>query len=79
VQIGNEERLTRTQIPIIRSVISLAKELDMSVIAEGVETKQELERLISLDCKYAQGYFFGAPMSYKEFHKKLSAQFAKAK
>ncbi|MCF6343752.1 MAG: EAL domain-containing protein, partial [Devosiaceae bacterium] len=79
VQIGNEERLTRTQTPIIRSVLSLAKELDMNVIAEGVETQQELKRLISLDCKYAQGYLFGAPMSHKEFHKKLSAQFAKAK
>ncbi len=79
VQIGNEERLTRTQTPIIRSVLSLAKELDMNVIAEGVETQQELKRLISLDCKYAQGYIFGAPMSYNEFHKKLAAQFAKTK
>ncbi len=75
VQISEDKRLNHTQIPILRAIISLARELDMQVISEGVENESELERLISLGCKYAQGFLFGAPMSAKEFGKKLNSQF----
>ncbi len=77
VKIHESEALTQTQIPIIRSIISLAKELNMSVIAEGVETKQELERLRLLECNYAQGFLLGSAMSGSKWHKLLQAQYAK--
>ena len=78
VQISKEAAFAHTQEPIMRSIFSLAKELNMSVIAEGVETKQELARLKSLDCQFAQGFIFGTAKSASEFEKLLKAQFNKS-
>lgn len=47
---------------ILRAIIRLAHDLDMAVVAEGVETQSESARLKSLNCEFAQGYLFGAPM-----------------
>ncbi|MCE9523679.1 MAG: EAL domain-containing protein [Alphaproteobacteria bacterium] len=47
---------------ILKSIIRLAHDLDMSVVAEGVETQSESSRLKSLRCEFAQGFLFGAPM-----------------
>lgn len=46
---------------IVRSVANLARELDMSMVAEGIETDQQLGALQDLGCKYAQGYLFARP------------------
>ncbi|PDT86983.1 histidine kinase [Bradyrhizobium sp. Y36] len=46
---------------IISSIVTLARGLDMSVTAEGVETREEYERLKALGVNYAQGYLFGRP------------------
>ena len=46
---------------IVRMIVSLGRNLGMSVIAEGVETKQQLDQLRSLKCDHAQGYFFAKP------------------
>ncbi|HZY49134.1 MAG TPA: EAL domain-containing protein, partial [Devosia sp.] len=51
-----------------------ATELDLTVIAEGVETLEEIERLQQLNCQFAQGFAFGAAMSGADFGKKLAAQ-----
>ncbi len=47
---------------ILRAIIRLAHDLDMAVVAEGVETQTESAKLKSLNCEFAQGYLFGAPM-----------------
>ncbi len=47
---------------ILRSIIRLAHDLDMSVVAEGVETQSEAKRLKELRCEFAQGYLYGAAM-----------------
>jgi EAL domain-containing protein (putative c-di-GMP-specific phosphodiesterase class I) len=47
---------------VLRSIIRLAHDLDMSVVAEGVESNGESSRLKQLRCEFAQGYLFGAPM-----------------
>jgi diguanylate cyclase (GGDEF)-like protein len=47
---------------ILRSIVSLAHELKLAVVAEGVETSEEAVRLRGMSCEYAQGYFFGAPL-----------------
>jgi diguanylate cyclase (GGDEF)-like protein/PAS domain S-box-containing protein len=46
-------------LEIIRTIVALAHNLGMDVIAEGVETAQQLAELKALDCEYAQGYYFG--------------------
>jgi len=66
--------MAHTQAPIIRSVVALATDLDLMLIAEGVESLDEIERLRQLNCRYAQGFAFGAAMTGAEFTKKLSAQ-----
>lgn len=48
---------------IVRAIINLAHTLGMDVIAEGVETIEQLEQLQALDCEFGQGYFFSKPVS----------------
>lgn len=47
---------------IVGAVISLAKALGMRVTAEGIETKEQLDRLRALNCDQGQGYFFSRPL-----------------
>ena len=49
---------------LIESIISLAKRLNMSVIAEGVETAEQGKELIKLGCYYAQGYYYSKPVDF---------------
>ncbi|OPY94961.1 histidine kinase [Bradyrhizobium sacchari] len=51
---------------IISSIVTLARGLDMSVTAEGVETSEEFERLRALGVNFAQGYLFGRPQPVDE-------------
>lgn len=50
------------QLVIVRAIITLAWNLGMTVIAEGVETAQQLAQLRMLRCDQAQGYFFAQPL-----------------
>ncbi len=47
---------------IVKSVIALAQDLRIDVVAEGVETREQLEYLRQTNCKEVQGYFIGRPM-----------------
>ena len=49
-------------LEIVRSIITLAHSLGKDVIAEGVETGEQLALLRSLGCEYGQGYFFSKPL-----------------
>jgi diguanylate cyclase (GGDEF)-like protein len=77
VQMHADTGISHTQVPIIRAVVALATDLDLTVIAEGVETLEEIERLQQLNCHYAQGFAFGAAMSGAELGKRLATQFAR--
>ncbi len=48
---------------ILRSIIALAHDLGMEVVAEGAETDSDAVELYQLGCEYAQGFIFGEPMS----------------
>jgi diguanylate cyclase (GGDEF)-like protein len=52
----------RSKHVIVDAMIRLGKELQISVVAEGAETKDEVSVLRKLGCPYIQGYFFGRPM-----------------
>lgn len=54
---------------IVANVIRLAKDLDLPVIAEGVEEKEQVEFLSSVGCEYVQGYYFAKPMPVAEYEK----------
>lgn len=56
---------------LIRHIVETAKELNMKVIAEGVETSGYVEFLKELDCDYIQGYVFYRPMPVEEFEEKF--------
>lgn len=56
---------------IMSFVIGLAKWMNLYVIAEGVETREQLELLRGMDCNLAQGYYFSKPLSDREFEKIL--------
>ncbi|MEE9424156.1 MAG: EAL domain-containing protein [Methylococcales bacterium] len=48
-------------VSLIKSMLFMAKEFNMKVIAEGVETEEQKQCLIDLGCNYFQGYLFGKP------------------
>ncbi len=48
--------------PIVEAVISLAKALELHVVAEGVETLQQMEQLKGMGCDLGQGYYFAKPL-----------------
>lgn len=54
--------LSVEKIEIIRTIIALAWNLGMDVVAEGIETKKQLFQLRSLKCEYGQGYLFAKPL-----------------
>jgi diguanylate cyclase (GGDEF)-like protein/PAS domain S-box-containing protein len=51
-----------TDSPIVTSIVNLAKELGMGVIAEGVETDEQAKQLLALACPHAQGFLFSRPL-----------------
>lgn len=55
---------------ILSSVISMAKTLNMPVITEGVETKNQVDFLSVMGCEMFQGYYFSKPVPVKEFEQK---------
>ncbi len=53
--------LDRENAEIVRTIVSLAHNLGMDIVAEGVEVAQQLSQLRELKCEYGQGYFFSKP------------------
>lgn len=54
------------QITLIENIINLGKSLNMSVVAEGIETRQQATLLSNLNCDYIQGFHFHRPMPKQE-------------
>lgn len=57
---------------ILKFIINLARWMHLSVVAEGVETKEQLSRLEEIGCDYVQGYYFAKPMPCHEFERLLA-------
>lgn len=54
---------------IVKAMIAMAKSLDVTTVAEGVETEEEQKMLLNMGCDLAQGYFFSKPMTEEKFVK----------
>ena len=57
---------TRVKI-LVDHIIKLSKALNMRVLAEGVETKEQVAELTQMGCKVYQGYYFSKPIPIKQF------------
>ena len=56
---------------IVKTIIGMAKNLGLQVVAEGVETKEQFEFLQHYDCDIYQGYFFSKPLPIKELMREI--------
>lgn len=61
---------------IVRVIITLAENLGLQVVAEGVETRHQAEQLRQLGCTYGQGYLFAPPLTREAAHRLLLEQCA---
>jgi diguanylate cyclase (GGDEF)-like protein/PAS domain S-box-containing protein len=58
---------------ILRSIIGMAHDLGMQIVAEGVETESDAVELYQMGCEYGQGYAFGEPMTAAEARRLVGA------
>lgn len=66
---GKTNVVNNKKMIVVNFILSLSKWLHNPTIAEGVETKEELEMLKSLGCTLIQGYYFSKPISVVDFEK----------
>jgi EAL domain-containing protein (putative c-di-GMP-specific phosphodiesterase class I) len=59
---------------IVRTILMLARSLKMNVVAEGVETEEQLSQLAMLECEYGQGYYFSKPLKATDASQLLSSR-----
>lgn len=59
---------------ILRFIMDLARWMHLSVVAEGVETREQVVRLAEIGCDYVQGYYFSKPMSCEAFEELLKTR-----
>ena len=59
---------------VIQSTIGLANMLDLQLVAEGVETQEQVDFLVKNGCYYAQGYFFSKPIPYQDYSAMVKQQ-----
>jgi len=57
---------------IVDTIIILAQQLNLKIVAEGIETDKELEYLKSRQCKYFQGYLFARPVPFDQFSESIA-------
>ena len=67
------------EMSLMRFVVKLAKWMNLSTVAEGVETKAQVERLREVGCDYAQGYFFSRPLPVEKFEALMKQELAGGK
>ncbi len=54
-----------TSVTVVSAVLAMAKALDMEVVAEGIETEQQRQTLVSMGCELGQGYLLGRPAPFR--------------
>ncbi|MED3551508.1 EAL domain-containing protein [Cytobacillus praedii] len=67
----NNLRVNTSDIAIVKAIITMGHGLAVKVLAEGVETKEQIELLKELKCHYAQGFYIHKPLLITDFEKGL--------
>lgn len=70
----NNLRLDTSDIAIVKAIITMGHGLSVKVVAEGVETEEQIELLKELKCHYAQGFYLHRPLTVDAFEKALSLE-----
>jgi len=66
----------RDSVVVVRAIVGMAKELNLNIVAEGIETERQMEFLHGLGCHTGQGYLFSKPITNDDFLQILSAKAA---
>ncbi|AOV06471.1 sensor domain-containing protein [Sporosarcina ureilytica] len=69
------QELNQSNRAIVKTIINLASNLNLQVVAEGVETKEQLDFLKTLDCDKVQGYFYSKPLPHEQIEPLLLQNF----
>ncbi|MGL4790973.1 MAG: sensor domain-containing phosphodiesterase, partial [Anaerotignaceae bacterium] len=75
VEKGNNEARSGS---ILSSVVRMTQGIDLITIAEGVETREQIDYLRSIGCDYMQGFYFAKPMPIEEFEKIIKGEKVKS-
>ncbi|WP_455598286.1 EAL domain-containing protein [Cloacibacillus sp.] len=73
IDMGFLRRDSQKSRDILKSVVRMAKWLNLPMIAEGVETKDQVDFLLTIGCVYAQGYYYYRPMTAEQFLNLINA------
>ncbi|MBQ9304822.1 GGDEF domain-containing phosphodiesterase [Butyrivibrio sp.] len=71
----NNDNLNKSDEIVLRNIVIMAKELGVSVIAEGVEREDQIELLKHVGCHVVQGFLYDNPMPKSDFEKRLEKRF----
>lgn len=71
MQFIRNEMAKPVECSILIDIVNMAHRLHLGVVAEGVETEEQKERLKSVDCDYAQGYYYSRPVPVNEYEHML--------
>jgi diguanylate cyclase (GGDEF)-like protein/PAS domain S-box-containing protein len=74
-----EMQTDRATSDIVEVIVSLAHKMKLKVVAEGIETSRQLERLLELGCEFGQGYYFSQPLDAKGAQQFMRQQVAPAR
>jgi EAL domain-containing protein (putative c-di-GMP-specific phosphodiesterase class I) len=65
--LGSPRRAPQYALALVEAIVRLAENLDVELVAEGIESRAQLELLRDLGCHVGQGYYFARPMDESEF------------
>lgn len=57
---------------LLKNIVAMAKDLDLHIVAEGIESEHQAEQLADMGCPNMQGYFFSRPKALSDFESKFS-------
>ncbi len=60
---------------VLKNIISMAKDLGIISLAEGIETKEQQDLLIKFGCEQGQGYYFDRPLSTADFIQSVKKEY----